>query len=349
MKGTFQILAFCFFIILSSLSNSQEAGYAIQFDGIDDYIIIPNLVNNLPEGTVETWIKYNNPAPGPNGSYIFSATQNQPLTGNADGTNFGIHPYFGNDLLVGTFSQAWNWAASGVVPIAGTWYHVAGTWSSNGINIYINGELKGTNSYSGASYLTNYNIIGASSWPQTSIDGELDEFRIWNIERTQIQIQEAMYYHLSGNDSGLVGYWKFDEGSGVEAGDSSGNNNLGTLTNGPAWVTSSAPITTTIQCINEFIPNNFQLEQNYPNPFNPTTKITFIIPFYSFVTVKVYNSLGEDIATLFAEQLNAGKHETKFDAGSLSSGVYFYRIEANVITQSGFDSFTQTKKLILLR
>jgi len=88
-------------------------------------------------------------------------------------------------------------------------------------------------------------------------------------------------------------------------------------------------------------PKIFQLQQNYPNPFNPTTTIEFDLPKSAFVTLKVYNLLGEEVATLVAEQRAAGIHKFNWDARGLASGVYLYRLEAG--------NFMQTKKLILMR
>jgi len=88
-------------------------------------------------------------------------------------------------------------------------------------------------------------------------------------------------------------------------------------------------------------PTKFEISQNYPNPFNPTTSIQFRIPENSFVSLKIYNVLGKEIATLLNEQKNSGSYEVNFDATNLTSGIYFYRIEAN--------SFVKTKKMILIK
>ena len=89
------------------------------------------------------------------------------------------------------------------------------------------------------------------------------------------------------------------------------------------------------------IPQKFALNQNYPNPFNPSTTIEFALPQSSFVTLKVYNLMGEEVATLVAEQREAGIHRFNWDARGLASGVYFYRQEAR--------DFVAVKKLILMR
>ena len=99
------------------------------------------------------------------------------------------------------------------------------------------------------------------------------------------------------------------------------------------------------------LPENFKLEQNFPNPFNPSTKIRYSIPDVGSglaqTVLKVYDILGNEVATLVNEEKPAGTYEVEFSTGSfgnasnLSSGVYFYKISAG--------SFNETKKMILLR
>jgi uncharacterized protein (TIGR02145 family) len=88
-------------------------------------------------------------------------------------------------------------------------------------------------------------------------------------------------------------------------------------------------------------PEEFKLMQNFPNPFNPTTKISYSIPHKSFVTLKVYDPLGRIVSELVGEEKETGRYELDFNAVDLSSGVYFYKIEAG--------DFVQVKKMILLR
>ncbi len=89
------------------------------------------------------------------------------------------------------------------------------------------------------------------------------------------------------------------------------------------------------------VPAQFGLEQNYPNPFNPSTQLRFTIAELRFVTLKVYDVLGREISTLVNERKSPGTYEVQFNANSLPSGVYFYRLEAG--------SFVETKKLTLVR
>jgi photosystem II stability/assembly factor-like uncharacterized protein len=114
--------------------------------------------------------------------------------------------------------------------------------------------------------------------------------------------------------------------------------------NGTILKTINGGVTSISKLSNE-IPDNFILFQNYPNPFNPTTKIRFEIPLRKggegVVSLKVYNITGKELATLVNEQLQPGTYEVTFNGSNLSSGLYFYRLEAS--------DFVQTKKLILLK
>ena len=78
--------------------------------------------------------------------------------------------------------------------------------------------------------------------------------------------------------------------------------------------------------------SSFKLEQNYPNPFNPATQITYYIPVESQVKLKVFNVLGNEVATLVDEEKPAGEYSLKFNASGLSSGVYIYRLQTNYST-----------------
>jgi polyhydroxybutyrate depolymerase len=89
------------------------------------------------------------------------------------------------------------------------------------------------------------------------------------------------------------------------------------------------------------LPIEYELKQNYPNPFNPSTRIKYQIPDAGLVSLQVYNLLGEVVATLVNDEKPAGNYEVQFDATGISSGVYFYSLQAG--------DFVETKKLILLR
>jgi len=92
---------------------------------------------------------------------------------------------------------------------------------------------------------------------------------------------------------------------------------------------------------NEGLITSYQLEQNYPNPFNPNTKIKYTIPAESFVQLKIYDVLGNEVATLVNEEKSTGSYTVDFDASNIPSGVYFYTLNAG--------SFNETKKMILMK
>ena len=89
------------------------------------------------------------------------------------------------------------------------------------------------------------------------------------------------------------------------------------------------------------VPSQFVLEQNYPNPFNPSTKIQFSIVHRQLTIVKVYDVLGREVATLVNAVKEPGTYTVEFDASSLASGVYFYRLQAG--------TYVETRKLLLLK
>jgi len=89
------------------------------------------------------------------------------------------------------------------------------------------------------------------------------------------------------------------------------------------------------------MPGKYSLEQNYPNPFNPTTVISYGLKVHGRVSLKLYDVLGKEVAELVEEEQEAGKHEVRFDASRLPSGVYFYQMRAG--------SFVSTRKMILLK
>jgi hypothetical protein len=115
------------------------------------------------------------------------------------------------------------------------------------------------------------------------------------------------------------------------------------------WRRSLSQVVTGIENEPNVQPTDFSLKQNYPNPFNPSTKIRYTIPSViasetkqsAFVTLKIYDVLGNEVATLVNEEKPTGNYSVSFDASGLTSGIYFYKLTTS--------SFTQTKKMILVK
>jgi len=85
----------------------------------------------------------------------------------------------------------------------------------------------------------------------------------------------------------------------------------------------------------------FELAQNFPNPFNPSTTIKFSIPQSSNVTLKIFNTLGQEVSTLINQNMESGVHTINFDASQLNSGIYFYRLDAG--------QFSEVRKMTLIK
>jgi len=105
------------------------------------------------------------------------------------------------------------------------------------------------------------------------------------------------------------------------------------------WILKGNPVITESEVLTS--PTEYTLEQNYPNPFNPATTINYQLPQKEFVTLKIFNILGKEIATLLNEEKDAGEHSITFNAENLNSGVYFYSIKAG--------NYSSTRKMILLK
>jgi hypothetical protein len=130
----------------------------------------------------------------------------------------------------------------------GRWHHVAGVYDGSKMKLYIDGVLDNEKAASGPIPTNNYDVwIGANAeQPNRNFAGQLDELRVWNVARSQNDITTNMGGTIDVNTPGLLGYWKFDEGTGTTTVDAAGNDNNGTLITGtgntPSWDTST-PVT----------------------------------------------------------------------------------------------------------
>jgi hypothetical protein len=106
-------------------------------------------------------------------------------------------------------------------------------------------------------------------------------------------------------------------------------------------VSGQLGVVTDVRPRSDAVPASFRLEQNYPNPFNPATTIAFHIPSSAFVTLRVFDALGREVATIMSGNVQAGSHSRQWNAERMAGGVYFYRLVAG--------DFVQTKKLVVLK
>jgi hypothetical protein len=191
-----------------------------------------------------------------------------------------------------------------------TGYYQFSPLSGDRLGLSFNLLKSGTFIANGAAMIT----ASASGWTQFNID-----FNYFTSDIPDTCILEIVIVGPSatGNDFHVGSYFLLDD----------------------VGLTGTAPTSVNDKNI---IPAKFSLEQNYPNPFNPSTKIQYNLPENSFVSLKVYNIIGKEVANLVNGVVAAGTHEVLFDASKLNSGVYFYTIKTG-------NNIVQTRKMILMK
>jgi hypothetical protein len=324
-----KVVSFLFVILSFGSLSAQVIGQALLFDGVDDYVSLGNsIVFNVDTAvTYEAWIR-----PDSTSAFIFNKWVNfqedKQMAYSGDKVTFYMHNVFSGVSLVSSSSISKH-----------QYTHVAATYDGSTAILYINGVFDTSKSV-GFPVSNSGGVLYLAHNPdrfdnQSAFMGVIDEFRIWNTARTESEIQSTMNQSLTGNEPGLIGYWKFDEGQGTITADATSNGNNGTIS-GAVWI----PGISSTENEND-IPDSYSILQNFPNPFNPATSIRYSVPELTKVSLRVYDVLGNEIATLVNEEKERGVYTVNFDASQLASGMYLYRLQAG--------SFVETKKMILLR
>lgn len=436
-----QLLISSFFVCLLGLTQANAQVNALAFDGINDYVEIPTntTFQGMTSFTVEMWAKGSELATG--NKKLISYTTNGGAT---QGFDFG----YSNGQLFAEIFKDWSGNRLGMAGgtlTADTWYHVALTWDGSTLRSYINGVevANSTIGTIGTGWQASQRILlGATLWSgnEQYCNIVLNEIRIWNVVRTQSEINSARFQNISTSTSGLIAYYKCNQG--IAGGDNTAITNLtdattnafnGTLTNFARTGTASnfvssdhampVELTTftantngsvstlnwntatevnnygfevekqssinnwqkigfvegngttnspksysfvdksasgkisyrlkqidrdgkfeyskTVEVTSSATPKEFALTQNYPNPFNPTTVISYQLPVSDYVSLKVFDMLGREVAVLVNEVKEAGTYTARFDGSTLSSGIYFAKL-----TSAGK---TQMIKLLLMK
>ncbi len=234
-------LLFIFIVVISvTLSGFNNA---VILDGTDDYIEINDVSSLLAPASsysIECWFS---------GDDITTETGNQILWGvngpvSNPNTNIMMVAVHGNVLKVYDGNNVGAFTGTTIIEQE-VWYHVAlSKQTDNTFTLYLNGIEELTGTIVTEIQSTSTFSIG-QEWDQTPsdfFDGKIDEFRVWNYNRTNVEILRNMHQELIGNESGLLAYYDFNEASGTIVYDVTSNNNNGTLTNtdGNEWQTSSA-------------------------------------------------------------------------------------------------------------
>jgi hypothetical protein len=366
MKTTYSMLLII--TLLLGEITAQKAGNAIQYDDIDDYILVPHdqsLNPGTESWTVCMWIK----AP--------DETQRGPLIGKrheeSDFNQYTIgvgntnphNPTAGRRIYANYIDTSGISERSGYTQdefIDGAWHHIAFVADKNADSVFF--YIDGVKQITIISF--NYGkwpdvgkldslYMGCNSYRSAFYEGEMDEVSIWNKALTSGQINVVMndtlssaYY--SSTDSGLVAYYRFDEyedlGIGSDGADDirdlSDWGNHGDSEGNPLLVPSGILVNVEEQPTHI---KDFVLYQNYPNPFNPSTRIQYQISSISQIVLKVFDVLGNEVATLVDEYKPAGNYEVEFNTSSIkhhpSSGIYFYQLKVQ--------NFIENKKMILIK
>ena len=210
--------------------HHNSAGGALVFDGVNDFVAVGpsaslSMTNTM---TVEAWI---NPAAVPATNYIVVNKEGEYEVGIlSDGT---IAWAFANA------SPGWTWVSTGYVAPTNQWTHVSVVYDAGTITTYANGVQVHTFSGSGVigdvyPALNDFNIGTRQNSATQVFNGLIDDVRVWNVGRTALEVSSVFDQTLAGNETGLVGYWTFDEPAGAIALDSSLLGNTGTLGGGVA-------------------------------------------------------------------------------------------------------------------
>jgi len=271
---------------------------ALDFDGTNDYVDVGDfsLGGSL---TFEAWMQYDSRGTW---SRIFDFGENGAnddniwlgLAGSSGTIRFEILSGSSKSMVTDGDGEH---TAYGQVPIDGTWIHVAATisgtaGSANGTGkLIVNGNLVGTktNMYVPAVMTRNNQYLGKSNWGGDAyLNAKMDEFRIWNVARTQAEIQANMNKELSGSETGLVAYYKMNDGSGTSLADSSSNSYTATLNNmtDSDWIKGNASFSDS--------PSSSPASSNDNMTFtlNPTDNLTGGTTYLTRVTTGVKDASG---------------------------------------------------------
>lgn len=239
---------------ITAYAESYVSGNAVGFNSSENsYITVPdsNSLDVTNELTFEAWIK---PSAGGGEWALIAGKQLNPSDGNpwysyrllAASTNSGEKGFPRKVAFqIAPEESGETGVQSNTVVQNDVWTHVAGVYDGTSVKIYINGVLENSNLVTGNIQVSDLSLyIGKAPWTNyNNYNGLIDEIRVWNVARTAEQISYGMQHTLTGNETGLAGYWKFDEASGTTTADAISNNNDGNLYNEAYFTASGVPVT----------------------------------------------------------------------------------------------------------
>ena len=361
------------------MRSTRRTGFTLQLDNANNVYIASSLQKSLGTSTSDFYVfKLNNA-----GSFQWSATYNGPAdqedyvssmvldaSGNVyvEGTRTSPTPVFSEMTCIkyngSTGAQQWLYRANSV---DSSGFHTARNLAV-GINndVYLTGSVnQDANGYENGVLIKLNATSGVETWRRylKSANNGIDEYNdvkvllsgfIYAIGVSNNNAPSCAVitkrYNLAGDSLSAATYPagsvsnmipKFVMPSNGSTLYISGDNSSSGSTSDVFIVKYG--VTTGITPVPNVTPDNFSLSQNYPNPFNPSTVLSYQLSVSGYVSLKVYDLNGKEVANLVNENQQAGRYELNFDAGkySLSSGIYFYKINAS--------GFTDTKRMILVK
>ncbi len=327
---------YTFLLAVMLCAFMAQAQHSLYFDGQNDNVIITKNESLQATNaiTIEAWINA-------------ETWQSSLFKGSVVSNSNNIGADNGFDLRAGENGKAefnlsvdgsWAFATSTEIMEADTWYHLAGVYDGTYLRLYINGIERAKTDVSGeiGTFRGNFLVGACPGWTGRFFNGKIDEVRLWNTARTTDEIRTAINTELSGTEAGLIGYWKFNEGSGLVAFDATANANNGALTNmdeATAWV------------------ENFDCPFTEPD-VGPTSLITPVSANYlsnnESVTISITNYSIADIADFdISYSINNGDAVVQnFSEGmaALETKEVSFDVPAD-LSQEGLYNFTITTQL----
>jgi hypothetical protein len=266
----------------------------------------------------------------------------------ANSFSFGV---FQSDSAKSVKDSAWTGtdrASSGYLFVPGSGSNVLPKWGTSAASGSVGGVVSGK--WSDFTNAANYSLSTVSQQPSSAV-GKVGKYTFkMSVYTTTSNKNDVRFVIYNADKSYFFGGKVVDGHHSITKFNGIGfalRPNTGTtaLKVTDVQVTRGNPLpfkdVTDVTEENSGLPKQYELSQNYPNPFNPTTTIKFALPNSGNVSLIVYDILGRNVATLVNSDLKAGYHTVSFNASNLSTGVYFYRIEAG--------NFVSVKKLMLLK
>ena len=314
-------------------SPPNTVGTALNFDGTNDYVDCGNAssLNITGAITIEAWI---------NADTWNANSWGGTIVGKDNTSSSGFDLRCGNggmlSFVVGV-GGAWHEVLSGAVMSSGRWNYVAGVYDGSTLSIYVNGVLAGQQSLSGSIGVSALSLFIGNSpgFPTRVFDGKIDEVRLFNVARTQAQIQSDMCNTLTGTETGLVNYWQFNNGSGTTLTDVVASSN-GTLTNIDAatcWVESYAMVVPAPAAATSITFTGFTANWTAPAIGTVTSYKLDVSTNTTFTAmVSGYNNV------------DCGNNLSKAVTGLTSGVTYYYRVRADKtsLTGTGANYYTYT-------